>query len=109
MDNIIKGDSVWPVDKFFDKLDMQKADRAVIYFIADFISKMIEARKEKKISQSDLAKLTGIDQSSISKIEKLKIIPQIDTMFKLLISLGLTLEIVPSQNENETAEIEPTK
>lgn len=48
-------------------------------------------RKEKGYSQRDLARITGIKQSAIARIESLKIVPRLDTI--LLISRALDLQI----------------
>lgn len=56
---------------------------------------MIKAREEKGLSQRDLAKLCGVKQPAIARIESMKSIPQLDTLLKVLIPLGYTLQIVP--------------
>jgi ribosome-binding protein aMBF1 (putative translation factor) len=59
------------------------------------ISELINARKEKGISQRDLEKLSGIRQPVIARIERGATAPQIDTVMKLLLPLGKTLAVVP--------------
>ena len=56
---------------------------------------MIEARKEKNISQRDLEKLSGVKQPVIARIEKGENSPQVNTLLKLLAAMGKTLAIVP--------------
>ncbi len=56
---------------------------------------MIEAREAKGLSQRELAKLSGVKQPAIARIESMKSTPQIDTILKVLVPLGYTLEIVP--------------
>lgn len=56
---------------------------------------MIEAREEKGLSQRDLAKISGVKQPAIARLESLKTTPKIDTLFKVLKPLGYTLSIVP--------------
>lgn len=70
-------------------------ERAEIDFEVSLIGKMIEAREEKGLSQRELAKLSGIKQPAIARVENLKSTPQINTLLKLLIPLGYTLDIVP--------------
>ncbi|MDP2843596.1 MAG: helix-turn-helix transcriptional regulator, partial [Acetobacterium sp.] len=48
-------------------------------------------------SQQKLADLTGLKQPAIARLENLKSIPKIDTLFKLLDPLGYTLAIVPKE------------
>ena len=56
---------------------------------------MIEAREAKGLSQRALAKLSGVKQPAIARMESMKSTPQINTLIKVLIPLGYTLEIVP--------------
>ena len=75
------------------------ADRERIHFEISLIGKMIEAREKKGLSQRELAELAGMKQPAIARLESMKAIPQIDTLFKILLPLGYTLEIVPLANE----------
>ena len=59
------------------------------------IGEFIKARNEKGISQKKLEELSGVRQPIIARMEKGKTSPQLDTVLKLLASLGLTLKIVP--------------
>ena len=60
------------------------------------VSMMIEiaqARKELGISQKKLEKLSGVKQPIIARMEKGSTSPQLDTVLKVLLSLGKTLYI----------------
>lgn len=59
------------------------------------IGELIKAREEKKISQKQLEELSGVKQPVIARMEKGITSPQIDTVLKVLASLGKTLAIVP--------------
>ncbi len=61
----------------------------------DLICALIEARNAQRITQKQLEELSGVRQPVIARIEKGKSIPQIDTFFKVLKPLGLTLAVVP--------------
>lgn len=65
----------------------------------NIIAEFIKARNEKRISQQELEKLTGITQANISKIENAEASPKLSTMKKLLYPLGYTLAIVPLDDE----------
>ena len=54
---------------------------------------MIKARKEKGISQSDLAKLIGTDQSRISRLEKGSLNPSLEFLKRVAEGLGQELHI----------------
>lgn len=71
------------------------AERATINFEVALIGKLIEAREQKGLSQKELAELSGVKQPAIARLESMKAIPQIDTLFKVLKPLGYTLAIVP--------------
>lgn len=70
-------------------------ERERINFEVSLIGKMIEAREQKGLSQRELARISGVKQPAIARMESMKVTPQIDTLFKILPPLGYTLEIVP--------------
>jgi len=57
------------------------------------IDEMINIRKIAKISQKDLAEVTGVSQQVISRIESKDNIPTFKTFSNLLNALGYTLKI----------------
>lgn len=61
----------------------------------EFACKLKDARLSMKMDQKELASITGIRQSEISKIENAVISPTIRTIGKYLSGLGLTLDIKP--------------
>ena len=54
---------------------------------------LLQARKEAKMSQSELAKKAGTTKSYISKIENGVIEPGVGLFFRLISSLGLRVDI----------------
>lgn len=74
---------------------VSRDEREQINFQVELIGKMIEAREEKGLSQRELAKLSGVKQPAIARLETMKSTPQIDTLFKVLAPLGYTLSITP--------------
>lgn len=61
---------------------------------SDLIGAIIEARKEKHLSQRDLENLTGIKQPMIARLESGQSYPRYDTLLKILAALGKTIKIV---------------
>lgn len=59
------------------------------------IGELIKARQERGLSQKKLEELSGVKQPIIARMEKGYTTPQLDTVLKVLASLGKTLEIVP--------------
>ena len=62
------------------------------------IRALIKVRSEKKISQKQLAELTGINQADISRIENGNANPSLRTLQRLAEGLGmkLKLEFIPA-------------
>lgn len=58
------------------------------------IEKLVETRKEKNMTQKELAEITGVSQQAISRLELERHIPQMDTLIKILDGLDLELTIV---------------
>lgn len=56
-------------------------------------NKIAEARKKKRLTQKYVSEITGIDKTTISKIEKGKINATIDTIDKLCEAVGATLRV----------------
>ena len=53
----------------------------------------IEERKRQGLSQRDLAKLCGVKQPMIARIESADSIPQLDTLLRIAVALDIDLKI----------------
>jgi predicted XRE-type DNA-binding protein len=62
------------------------------------ILEIINARKEKGITQKELEKLSGVKQPAIARLEQGTSDVRIDTILKVLAPLGKTLAVVPINN-----------
>jgi len=60
----------------------------------ELITELIVERKKQNISQRDLAKLTGLKQSTISRMEKDVVSPRLDTFIKIANALKMDLNFV---------------
>ena len=56
---------------------------------------LVNARRERGISQKKLEELSGVKQPVIARMENGSTSPQIDTVLKVLAPLGKTLAVVP--------------
>jgi ribosome-binding protein aMBF1 (putative translation factor) len=56
---------------------------------------LVNARKERGISQKKLEELSGVKQPIIARMERGSTSPQIDTVLRVLAPLGKTLAVVP--------------
>lgn len=59
----------------------------------EVISQIIEARKERNMTQSDLAKLMGTQKSNISRLESGNYNPSLDFLIRIAGCLGKELQI----------------
>ena len=55
---------------------------------------LLEARREAKVTQSELAKRISATKSYISRIENGSINPSVGTFYRIMNALGLRVEIV---------------
>ena len=65
------------------------------------VGEVMEARKKAGITQAELENLTGLKQTFIARFENNHMDPQLTTVLKLLRPLGLTLDIVPLQQQQQ--------
>ena len=64
------------------------------------IGEIIKARNEKGISQKKLEEMSGVKQPVIARMETGTTSPQLDTVLKILFSLGKTLAVVPLEQNS---------
>ncbi|MDR2885142.1 MAG: helix-turn-helix domain-containing protein [Deferribacteraceae bacterium] len=79
----------------FDREILTADELQVSNLRVSIISELIKARNNQKISQRELERMSGIRQPIISRLESGATDPMLDTVLKLLASLGMTLEVVP--------------
>ena len=60
----------------------------------ELIEAIVRIRKEKRISQIELAQRTRVSQQAISRLENEKHIPKIDTLMKIVDGLGMKLTLI---------------
>lgn len=87
------GCPIW--DDEFDREHFTPEEIAASNLRVEIITAMIQARREKGLSQRDLEELSGIKQPQIARIEKGDSSPQLDTLLKMLAAMGKTLAVVP--------------
>ena len=80
--------------KYVKNIDQaSKEEMENIEIMASIIGSIIEERNTLGISQRDLARLCGMPQSSVARIESYRTTPSIDTLLKVMKPLGLTLSV----------------
>lgn len=90
--------------KNFDDLRRSLAQEDPELFIAlEIVGKLMAARDRKGLSQRELARLSGVPQKTISRIENGIDIPKIPTLLKLMNVLGLEISLIEHSVEDEQA------
>lgn len=98
-----RNEKITTYDEFVDNAKRNDPEKwNEIEFHADMISKIVIERNKLGISQEQLAKMTGLKQSAIARIESCNCVPKITTLQKILIHLGLTLEIKKVETEKRS-------
>lgn len=82
------------LDEKYGKVGTPERDafhrEAYAYCVGQII---LDARKQERMTQSDLAKKVGTDKTYISRIEKGAIEPGVGLFFRIMDALGLKVEI----------------
>lgn len=61
----------------------------------ELIERMVEERKDQRMTQREFAEVVGIKQPMIARIEKLESIPRLDTFIKMADRLDLEILLAP--------------
>lgn len=61
-------------------------------------------RKSKGLNQTEAGKVVGVDQTTLSKIERGESNARIDTLFRILAALDMELIVRPREKAAETDE-----
>ena len=70
-----------------------KKDIEEMEILASIVSAIIEKRKKLGITQRELAKICGLPHSSVARIESCSVKPNVETLIKIMLPLGLTLSV----------------
>lgn len=81
------------------ELNITPEDEAVIKAEEELIRAMVEAREKKGLTQSQLAERCRIKQPVVARMESGTHSPRVNSLLKILISLGYKLKIVPIEKQ----------
>jgi len=81
--------------KEYEKEVLSPEEIAASDLRVSIILEIINARKEKGITQKELEKLSGVKQPAIARLEQGTSDVRIETILKILAPLGKTLAVVP--------------
>lgn len=65
--------------------------------------KITKLRKDKKLSQLDIANAIGVSRDAISKYERDDIVPSVENAKKMANTLGVSLDYLVSEEERQEA------
>ena len=57
---------------------------------------LLEARKNARLTQTELAERIGVDKAYISRVERGAIIPSVATFYRMVNAMGLSVELHPA-------------
>jgi len=63
---------------------------------AAVIDELVAIRKERGLTQAQLAEAAALAQSAIARLERKAAIPQLDTLLKVAAALGCDIAVVPA-------------
>ncbi|MDR0947995.1 MAG: helix-turn-helix transcriptional regulator [Lachnospiraceae bacterium] len=106
MSMVINGESFTTFSDIWESSNLTQPEKDEIQFKIDLVGKILDARKQKGISQKKLAEMSGLKQPAIAKLEGMQATPQMDTLFRVLKPLGYTLAIVPDNQDTELSQDE---
>lgn len=77
-------------------LEEREGMPAKTYYVKDanLVGEMVKLRKEKGVTQKELAQITGNKQQVLSRIERMEMNPTIKVFNNILDALGYELQIV---------------
>lgn len=81
--------------KLREELNLTEEDEQLIAMEKELIQTMIHIREQKGITQTQLAELCNVKQPVIARMESSAHSPQVDSLLRILMPLGYTLQIVP--------------
>lgn len=92
---IINPKYVGPSFESFLAENLTEEEIKVIQAKAKLLGEIIDARQELKLTQKKLEAVSGIKQPMIAKIENGNVNPSLDSLLRLLVSMGKTIKVVP--------------
>ncbi len=78
-----------------NELNLTHEDEQLIELEKDLIKTLVKIREEKGITQTQLAQMCDLKQPMIARMESATHSPQVDSLLRVLVPLGYTLQIVP--------------
>ena len=77
------------------ELNLTQEDEQLIELEKNLIKTLVKIREEKGITQTQLAQMCDLKQPMIARMESATHSPQVESLLRVLVPLGYTLQIVP--------------
>lgn len=77
------------------ELNLSEEEESRIALEKELIRTMAKIREDKGMTQAELAELCHVKQPVIARMEAGTHSPQVDSLLKVLVPLGYTLQVVP--------------
>ncbi len=82
--------------KEFGEVGTEKREEAVSKAWEEYNAQiLLDARKNAKLTQKELAERIGADKGYISRIERGLTVPTVSTLYRIAAAMGLTVELRP--------------
>ena len=78
-----------------EELNISAEEESLIKLEKDLIKTMVKIREEKGVTQAQLAELCHVKQPVIARMEAGTHSPRVDSLLKVLVPMGYTLQIAP--------------
>lgn len=78
-----------------DGLQITEEEELIIEMEKNLLRTMVSIREEQGLSQAELAEICKVKQPAIARMEKGAHSPQLDSILRVLVPLGYTLQVVP--------------
>lgn len=84
------------LEKEFGKIGSKERETATAKAWEEYNAQiLLDARKNARLTQKELANRIGADKGYISRIERGLTIPTVSTLYKIAAAMGLTVELRP--------------
>lgn len=77
------------------------SEKEELTFIASLVSEIVKRRQELGFTQRELSKRSGIPQPAIARLETLGVTPSLETIFKLMGPLDLSLQLIRKEEKTK--------
>jgi transcriptional regulator with XRE-family HTH domain len=75
-------------ENFASSSDHAREIQEISYKISELMDSLVKEREAKHLSQRDLAKLLDWKQPALARMERLEVIPRLDTFLKAVMKVG---------------------